>query len=59
MSKTISNAKYIRNLEGEVNTIRAIVDGRETFVPMAPANTTYAQIQQEVAAGTLTIEDAD
>ena len=54
----IKDAKY--NAMDEVNTsLTAIIDGKLTSVPLDPANTDYAEILRQVAAGTLTIEDAD
>ena len=37
----------------------AIIDGQETWVPIEDGNRHYDEIQRQVAAGTLTIEDAD
>ena len=39
--------------------IIATIDGEECHVPIDPMNRHYAEIQAQVAAGTLTIEDAD
>ena len=45
---------------GEVNvTIRATINGQETFVPINPANTDYAEIMRQVEAGELTIQEAE
>ena len=44
---------------GRNDTIKATIDGTEMFVPLDPANTEYAEIMRQVAAGELTIEDAD
>lgn len=46
---------------GEViNTIEATVNGVENIcIPMDEANKDYAEILRQVAAGTLTIADAD
>jgi len=56
----ITNAKYISDLIGEVNvTIRATINGQETFVPIDPANTDYAEIMRQVEAGELTIQEAE
>jgi hypothetical protein len=55
----ITSAKYQANLEGENTCIIVVVDGVTMFVPLDPANTNYAEIQRQVAAGTLTIADAD
>ena len=37
----------------------AVIDGTEMSVPLDPANRHYAEIMRQVAAGTLTIADAD
>ena len=39
--------------------IIATIDGQQCHVPTDPMNTHYAEIQKQVAAGTLTIQDAD
>tara|TARA_E500000318_G_C3487177_1_gene182825 strand:+ start:447 stop:620 length:174 start_codon:yes stop_codon:yes gene_type:complete len=53
---TITSAQYV-NSDNE--TIKATIDGTEMFVPLYPANRHYAEIMRQVAAGTLTIADAD
>jgi hypothetical protein len=40
-------------------SITAVIDGEELSVPLAPANRHYAEIMRQVAAGTLTIADAE
>ncbi len=60
----IASAKYIKMttpIGGEViNTIEATVNGvKNICIPMDEENTDYAEILRQVAAGTLTIEDAD
>ena len=55
----ITSAKYQNNLNGEVDSIKASIGGIEMIVPLDPANTEYAEILLQVAAGTLTIADAD
>lgn len=57
--KTITNAKYIADLDGNNNVISCTVDGVGKSVPLDPSNTTYAEILRQVAAGTLAIKDAD
>ena len=57
----VSSAQYVNNL---VNTnenvcIQAVIDGVEMSVPIAPGNRHYDEIMKQVAAGTLTIADAD
>ena len=54
----ITSAKYVQR-EGVNETILATIDGKTMTVPLDPANRHYAEIQRQVAAGTLTIEDAD
>ena len=50
--------KYINETIRDVSFI-ATVDGQEIYVPIDPANRHYAEIIRQVAAGTLTIADAD
>jgi hypothetical protein len=53
------SVRYENSLEeGELNLI-ATIDGTEMNVPIAPGNRHYAEILRQVAAGTLTIADAD
>jgi hypothetical protein len=46
-------------LTGNNSGITATIDGQELSVPLDPANRHYAEILKQVAAGTLTIQDAD
>ena len=56
----ITSAKYHKGPTGEGNiVIETSIDGRITWVPLDPANTHYAEILRQVAAGELTIADAD
>ena len=55
----IESAQYMTNLDGTNNSIKATIDGQEWFVPLDPNNRHYAEILEQVKAGTLTIEDAD
>ena len=57
----IENAKYqTSDKDSSVNTaIVATVDGTTYTIPLDPANTHYAEIQRQVAAGELIIADAD
>ena len=43
----------------DTNIIKATIDGVELQVPKDPNNRHYAEILEQVKAGTLTIEDAD
>lgn len=54
----ITSAQY-RQINGVNDSIRATIDGQELFVPLDPANRHYAEILRQVAAGTLTIADAE
>jgi len=54
----ITSAQYIAP-EGVNDSIKATIDSTEMFVPLDPANRHYAEIQRQVAAGELTIADAD
>jgi hypothetical protein len=56
----ITNAQY----EGDeiregIHGITATIDGQEMSIPLDPGNRHYAEILKQVAAGTLTIADAD
>jgi hypothetical protein len=44
---------------GEQIAIKATIDGEEVYVPLAPGNRYYDEIMRQVAAGDLTIADAD
>ena len=55
----ITSAKYISNIDGINETIKAVIDEKEIFVPLDPANRHYAEIMRQVEAGELTIEEAD
>ena len=55
----ITSAQFTTDFEGNNALIRAAIDGQELFVPIDEANRHYAAILRQVAAGTLTIQDAD
>ena len=56
----ITSAQYIADATTNENIgIEAVIDGATYGVPLDPANTEYAEILRQVAAGTLTIADAD
>lgn len=54
----ITSAQYIA-LEGVNDSIRIIIDGQELSVPLNPKNRHYKEIMRQVAAGDLTIADAE
>ena len=56
---TITLAQYSLDREGNNSGIKATIDGQEMSVPLDPANRHYAEILKQVAAGTLTIQEAD
>ena len=55
----ITSAQYYNDLDGNQAGIKATIDGVTVSVPLEPANRHYAEILRQVAAGTLTIQDAD
>ena len=56
----ITSAKYIADTVTSENASIEIVVGEEKiWVPMDDGNRHWTEIQQQVAAGTLTIQDAD
>ena len=56
----ITSAQYIQSeSDDSPSNIKAIIDGKEMFVPIEPANRHYAEIMRQVEAGELTIEPAD
>jgi hypothetical protein len=59
-SATITNAKYGSDpISGESTCINCVFDDRYVSVPLNTKNTEFAEIMRQVAAGTLTIEEAD
>ena len=56
----ITSAQYMNNTSTkERDAIKAIIDGQTWVVPLDQANSDYAEILVQVAAGKLTIADAD
>jgi len=59
----IENAKYIKapldNPDNKNTSVKATIDGVESWVPMDEGNRHYAEILRQIAAGELTIADAD
>ena len=56
----ITSAQYHNSpSSGEQIAIKATVDGEEMYVPLDSGNRHYNEIMRQVAAGTLTIQDAD
>jgi hypothetical protein len=55
----ITSAQYYNDISDSQAGIKATIDGTEMSVPLDPANRHYAEILRQVAAGELTIADAD
>ena len=55
----IISAQYYNDISGSQAGIKANIDGTEMSIPLDQANRHYAEILRQVAAGTLTIADAD
>ena len=55
----ITSAQYVQNIHGTNTCIKATIDGEELIVPLATGNRHYDEIMRQVAAGDLTIADAD
>jgi hypothetical protein len=58
-SMNITSAQYQVGIDGNNCAVRAVIDGATLSVPLDPANRHYAEILKLVAAGTLTIQDAE
>ena len=54
----ITSAQYVA-FDGVNTSITAVIDGVTLSVPLAPGNRHYDEIMKRVAAGDLTIADAD
>jgi len=56
----ITSAKYYKDsLTDKVSGVYVTIEGQMWSVPLDSDNTHYAEVQKQVAAGTLTIQDAD
>ena len=55
----IENAKYGADPEGNNTCVICDIDGEHSAVPMEAGNRHYDEIIRQVAAGELTIADAD
>lgn len=55
-NKTVTSAQYV---DSNNNTIKAVIDGQELFVPLNPDNTDYQAIQEWASQEGNTIADAD
>jgi hypothetical protein len=57
--KTFVNPKYVQDADGNNVSVDVEIDGIVHSVPMADDNADWEQMSQQVADGTLTIQDAD
>ena len=56
----ITSAQYVADsVSGNNFCINATIDGKPISVPIAPGNRHYDEIMRRVAAGELTIADAE
>ena len=55
----ITSAQYKNNQFGNNDSIIAVIDGIEMTVPITEGNRHYDEIMRQVAAGELTIADAE
>ena len=55
----ITDAQYQKDLNDNINSIKATINGAVMSVPLEPANRHYAEIMKQVQEGTLTIQDAE
>ena len=56
----ITSAKYYKDsLTDTVSGVHVTINGQVWNVPLDSHNIHYAEVQKQVAAGTLTIQDAD
>ena len=55
----ITSAKYIDDDNGNHQNIEIIIDGNPHWVPIIEGNRHYDEIMRQVAAGELTIADAE
>ena len=56
----ITEAKYhLNGITGQQCAINCVIDGQTMCVPLKDGNRHYDEIMRQVAAGTLTIADAD
>jgi len=56
----IQSAQYVNDENGQQsNMLKCVIDEINMWVPIDPANRHYDEIMKQVAAGDLTIADAD
>ena len=55
----ITDAKYLKDIEGKNTSVQATIDNKLSFVPLDTGNRHYAEILKQVADGDITIAEAD
>ena len=55
----ITNAKYLKGVDGKNAAVKCTINDIEWSVPMDLDNTHSVEIKRQVDAGELTIEEAD
>ena len=55
----ITSAQYQTDANGNNGSIEATIDGIKMSVPLETGNRHYDEIQRQVKAGTLTIQEAE
>ena len=55
----ITSVQYYQDDDSNNIGVKATIDGVEMSVPLSAGNRHYDEIMRQVAAGTLTIQDAD
>ena len=58
VNMNITSAQY-KQRDGVNESIDIVLDGQKITVPLDPGNRHYNEIMRQVAAGDLTIQDAD
>ena len=55
----ITDAQYKKDIDGNINSVTATINGRVWSIPLEPANRHYAEILKQIKEGTLTGKDAE
>ena len=55
----ITDAQYQKDLNDNINSITATIDGVKWSVPINPDNRHYAEMLKQVKEGKLTIKEAE
>lgn len=55
----ITAAQYSVDFEGEIQSIKATINGVEMYIPLQEGNRHYSEIMRQVAAGELTVDEPE